>query len=181
MVRHMKYYLALLLACGMISCNKDTKNAEDTAYSGTFRYYGGDYSAVQADFRERTYTIVNPKWGQAGEPFQIDIPGYEVNLWSHPAGSAIFLSLQVNGRSVGRYTASRLKQNGCAISMYENGNVFKRMADGYGDTCWVEITKVDLSKKLISGKFYSLDKSLISGGSDYYAVTKGEFKNVKLQ
>lgn len=181
MVKMMRYCIPLFMVCFLVSCSKESEKVEDNTYSGSFRYYGGDYNAVQADFRERTYTIVNPKWGQAGEPFQIELPGYEVNLWSHPAGSEILLTLQVNGRSAGRYAAGRMRQNGCAISMYEKGSVFKRMAEGNGDSCWVEFTKVDLSQKLVSGKFYSIDKSLISGGSDYYAVTKGEFNNVKLQ
>ncbi len=178
----MKYSLAFaLFLCLVSACKKKSKNADDTAYSASFHYYGGYYSAVQADYREKKYTLVNPKWGQPSEPFYVDVDGFELNLWSHPAGKAILLSFQINGRNVGKYALGKLKPNGFLLNMYENGTVFKRSAEGGGDSSWVELTKVDLSNKLISGKFFCYDKSLVSGGSDYYATTSGEFKNVKLQ
>ncbi|NUM32083.1 MAG: hypothetical protein HUU47_07135 [Bacteroidetes bacterium] len=160
---------------------KEKESVSDKTMSGSYRYYGGYYNVHQADCRQKTYNVLNPNYGKPGEPITIDVQGFELNLWAYPAGESVLLSFNITGNLQQIYNTTNTKPNGFKLYMYEKGTNFKRHISGNGDSAWIELTSVNYKDGIVSGKFYTFDKSLISNGSDHYAITSGEFKNVEIK
>ena len=183
MIRLFSFNL-ILLAILSVSCKKTGKEVKpvDTALSGGFTYLGMEHNLPVARCKLQTYVVENPKFGQPGEPAQfIHWEGLEINLKSSLNATGIWLQLVATGRSVGKYAGDIGKPQGFRMFIYENGTQFKRAVDGNGDSAWLELTMVNFKDSLISGKFYTKEKSLISGGDTSKAITSGEFRNVKIQ
>lgn len=181
MKKKLIFILFTVIAAFVLFSCKDEEKPVTKEMSGNFKYYGGNYNVVQADCRIKTHSVLNPNYGNVGEPMMINVQGFELNLWSYPIENSVLLSFQITGNTAITYKTDAFKPNGFRLYMYEKSNIFKRSISGNGDSAWVEISVVNFRDSLVSGKFYTLNKSLISNGNTHYAITSGDFNNVKIK
>lgn len=160
------------------ACKKGEGKNASKEMSGTMYYNGSLYNIGQTGCNIKTYSVTNPNY-KPGDPLMIDIQGFELNLWTTPVGKSHLFTMQICGIQSGVYSQHAIKKSGGRIQFYENGNQYIRATECGDDSTFIELTEVNTKDKLISGKMYSMDKSRIVSGSDYWAKASAEFKNVK--